>query len=317
VKVSDGIQWPEARELAERLVEEGDGSVLLVLMYGSRLWKTNPDLHSALDFVVIVDDYRSFFSGLARRGSLHRPVGLMTGLASILPPNVMAYTPDDGRGGIAKCLVIRQDDFTHAIGEAPPDHFVLGRMVQSVGIVWAVGASEEGWIQEKLSGAHGRVLDWVAPYIEGPFDAAELGHRLLEVCYQGEIRPESRGRAGRVFEAQAEHFSAALQPSLDAAVAAGTLIREGDRYVLSETSSVRAKRRSRDYFRRSKARSTLRWFKHVATFANWLPYLARKVERHTGRTIELTTLERKLPFIFLWPRAVQILMTKPRREMDT
>jgi hypothetical protein len=317
VKASDGNQWPEARELAERLVEEGDGSVRLVLMYGSRLLKTSPDIHSALDFVVIVDDYRSFFSGLARRGSLHRPIGLMTGLARILAPNVMAYTPDDGRGGIAKCLVISRDDFTYAVGETPPDHFVLGRMVQRVGLVWAAGASEEVWIREQLSGAHGRVLDWMSPYLEGPIDAPELGRRLLEVCYQGEFRPESRGRAGRIFEAQAEHFSSALQPGLDAAVAAGTLIREGGRYALSEASSARESRRSRAYFRRSKARTTLRWFKHVATFANWLPYVVRKVERHTGRTIELTTLERKLPLIFLWPRVVHVLVTRPRREVDT
>jgi hypothetical protein len=49
----------------------------------------------------------------------------------------------------------------------------------------------------------------------------------------------------------------------------------------------------------------------VVTFANWLPYVVRKVERHTGRTIELTRLERKLPLLFLWPRAFHVLLTKP------
>jgi hypothetical protein len=73
----------------------------------------------------------------------------------------------------------------------------------------------------------------------------------------------------------------------------------------------------RRYFRRSKARATLRWLKHVVTFSNWLPYVVRKVERHTGRTIELTTLERKLPLIFLWPRAIHVLVTRPRREIDS
>ena len=58
------------------------------------------------------------------------------------------------------------------------------------------------------------------------------------------------------------------------------------------------------------------WFKHMVTFANWLPYIVRKVERHTGRTIELTPLERKLPLIFLWPRAIHVLLTRPRREIE-
>ena len=60
-----------------------------------------------------------------------------------------------------------------------------------------------------------------------------------------------------------------------------------------------------------------RWFKHMVTFANWLPYIVRKVERHTGRRIHLTLVERKLPIIFLWPRAIYVLWTRPRREIES
>ena len=53
----------------------------------------------------------------------------------------------------------------------------------------------------------------------------------------------------------------------------------------------------------------------MVTFANWLPYIQRKVERHTGRTIHLTRLERALPIVFLWPRAIWILLSRPGREV--
>lgn len=324
-----GEEWPEALTLARRMVAETEHSVRMVLLYGSRLLKTRPDRHSALDFVVIVDDYRAYYAGLAAADELQRPVGLMTFLARFLAPNVIAYTPEDGRNGLAKCLVVSRADFERALGPDHRDHFLLGRMIQRVGEVWAASPEDVRWVREQIRGAHARVLDWVGPYLDGPVDAADLGRRLLEVCYQGELRPESRGRAGAIFEAQADHFTSALTPTLEGAVDAGVMVRAGDagagsdvsvsgagRFVLTSPVSPIERRRARRYFRRSKTRTTLRWFKHMVTFANWLPYVVRKVERHTGRTIELTTLERRLPLIFLWPRAIHVLLTRPRREIQ-
>ncbi|MCH1571795.1 MAG: hypothetical protein L7S64_10670 [Longimicrobiales bacterium] len=309
-------RWPEATALAERLVGQTAGSVRAVLMYGSRLLKTNPDRHSALDFVVIVDDYRSFYEGLAEVGELGRPVLLMRALSRVLAPNVIAYVPDDGAHGIAKCLVISADDFERALGPDLPDHFLLGRMIQRIGVVWATDEAQESWVRLVIAGAHGRLLDWMAPYLDGPFDASALGRRILEVCYQGELRPESRGRAGKIFEAQAQHFAHALAPGLEAASASGTLrVTDDAHYELASPVPPAVCRRWRRHFRRSKARATLRWSKHTLTFANWLPYIVRKVERHTGRTIQLTVLEEKLPLIFLWPRVVHVLLTRPRREL--
>jgi hypothetical protein len=313
--MTTGSEWPEARELAERLVGDTGDSVRAVLLYGSRLHKTQPDRHSALDFVVVIDEYRSFYERLSRAGELDRPVALMTTLSRVLAPNVIAYTPEDGQNGLAKCLIVTKADFARALGPRPADHFILGRMLQRVGEVWTADPSETAWVREQISGAHMRVLDWLAPYLVEPVDAAGLGLRIMEVCYQGELRPESRGRAEAMFEAQAAHFVEVLDPALRKAVVDGSMIESGGRYRLSEDVTPRVARRWRRHFRRSKVRSTSRWLKHMMTFANWLPYVVRKVERHTGRTIRLTTLERKLPLIFLWPRAIYVLLTRPRREI--
>jgi hypothetical protein len=88
-------------------------------------------------------------------------------------------------------------------------------------------------------------------------------------------------------------------------------------YEFARPAARALRRRWRWYFVKSKARSTMRWLKHMATFANWLPYLVRKVERHRGERIELTRLEKRLPLIFLWPRAIKVLLTRPRKELSS
>ena len=312
-RLADG-RWPEAERLAEQLALQGDGSVQLVLLYGSRLLKTAPDQHSALDFVVIVDDYQAFYKGLANCRQLGRPVSLMHGLARILAPNVIAYIEGDGSLAMAKCAVVSKKDFEQALGSSPKDHFLLGRMVQRTEIVWSQSPLEDAWVRAVIDGAHRGVLEWMAPYLSGDFSPADVGRRLLEVCYQGEWRPESEGRAGMVFDAQADHFAQVLDPVLRAGVVSGKVLgpKEG-RYALAAPASAADRRRWRRHFRRSKRRATMRWLKHMMTFAKWLPYVVRKAERHTGRSIKLTSFEKRMPLIFLWPRAIHFMLTKNNR----
>lgn len=305
-----------ATQLAARLVDASGDTVRAVLLYGSHLLGTSPDRYSAVDLVVVVDAYRPFYTALAHAGELPRPVRVMTWLARVLPPNVLAFAPDDG-GGIAKCVVVSRRHLERALGPKPPDHFLLARMVQRVGVVWVRSPSDEAWVEARLEAARGGVLRWMAPYLEAPVDAESLGRRMLEVCYESELRPESKTRFDRVFAAQAEHFRKTLGPVLEVAVEHGEMRREGDRYALADPVPPKVRRRWRRHFRRSKVRTTVRWLKHVVTFVNWLPYIVRKVERHSGRTIRLTVLERRLPLIFLWPRVIHVLLTRPRREIES
>ena len=310
------MSWPGAGELAAALVGAMGSSVRVILLYGSHLTDASPDRHSAFDFVVVVGDYASCYSGLSAAGELHRPVWLMTQMARVLPPNVIAFAPNQGEESIAKCVIVSRDHLTKALGSEPPDHFLLGRMVQMLGKVWIASPEDESWIDAQLAGARGRVLEWMVPYLDAPVDAAGFGRRMLEVCYQGELRPESRGRADRLSDAQDGHFREQFGAVLARGEADGVLRREGQAFVLAGPAPAHVRRRWRRHFRRSKVRATLRWFKHILTFANWLPYVVRKVERHTGRPIHLTTIERKLPLIFLWPRAIKVLLTRPPREIS-
>ncbi len=303
-----------AEELAARLAAAAGGSVEAVILYGSHLLGAKPDRHSALDFVVVVDDYARFYRSLREAGEIHRWPRVMAALSRVLPPNVIAFTPDDGAAGIAKCLVVDRADFARALGPRPPDHFLLARMVQRVALVLAADPERARWIEGVLDDARAGVLEWVGPFLAESFDAEDVGRRLLEVCYRAEFRPEARNRADTIFETQRTHFQERLRPVLQAAAATGRLIQDGGRYRFATTPGRAARRRWQRYLAWSKARVTARWLKHVVTFDNWLPYIVRKVERRTGMKVELTPLERNLPLLFLWPRVVRVLLARPERE---
>lgn len=310
------VPAPETgRDLAEALAEAAGPGVRAVLMYGSHLLRAKPGRHSAYDLVILVDAYGPFYRQLKASGEIHRPASMFTALAAVLPPNVIAFTPDEGREGMAKCLVVRTDHFERALGPRPRDHFLLGRMIQKVALVWSRSPADEAWVEDLLRQGRARILTWMAPYLEGDFDVAELGRRVLEVCYGGEIRPEAANRSATVFEAQRDHFASALAPGVAAAVADGRLESLGaGRYRLASPPALGVRLYWRWHFLRSKVRSTARWVKHVMTFDNWLPYIVRKVERRTGSRVELTRLERRWPVVFLWPRVVRVLRARPETE---
>ena len=307
----------DARALAEALVMAAAGQVEAVILYGSHLNKASPDRHSAYDFVVVVKGYPAFYRNLKAAREMHRPSWLMAAAARVLPPNVIAFTPDEGREGLAKCLIISREHLQEALGPKPRDHLLLGRMVQKVALVWARDEASSEWVLELLAGARVGVMEWVGPFLDEEFDAASVGRRLLAVCYRAEFRPEAGNRSETIFEAQRSHFVEHLTPVLEKGVRDGWLApveAPERRYRFVERPGWRPRMRWRWHFIRSKARVTIRWPKHVLTFDNWLPYITRKLERRTGIQVELTRLERALPLIFLWPRVVKVLRARPDKE---
>jgi hypothetical protein len=61
-------------------------------------------------------------------------------------------------------------------------------------------------------------------------------------------------------------------------------------------------------------RATLRWLKFVALYDDWLGYIIAKIERRSGVVVELTTRERRWPLIFLWPRVIRYVRSRPQRR---
>jgi hypothetical protein len=94
---------------------------------------------------------------------------------------------------------------------------------------------------------------------------------------------------------------------LEEAAAAGVLSAIDGGFAPSSPPGFSERWTWRVFFAKSKWRATLRWFKYMLTFDDWLDYIARKAERRTGIHLELTQAERRFPAILLWPKLFAVL----------
>ncbi len=299
-------------QLVGRLRETGGGGLAAVLAYGSRLVSASPDRHSAYDLVVVVEDYGAFYRALRDAGHTARSVTLLVTVSRVLAPTVIAFWPSPPEGPLAKCLVLSRTDFQRELGPRRLDHFCLGRVAHHISVVHSRDPETAAWVEERIAGARGMVLDWTLPFLARPFSVDGFCRRMLEISYAGEIRPEKGGRVSAVYEAQQETLRSIYTPILEAKVDAGVLERANGKYSAAHAPSPAARLRLNAYFGVSKARATTRWFKHMLTFDRWFPYIVRKVERRTGMTVEITPLERRFPFPLLLPKAFRVLRAKDR-----
>jgi hypothetical protein len=280
-----------------------------VIFFGSRYLGTSPNLTSACDLFVLVESYPKFYRQRLLGVKWAFGPRLLSSLNRILPPNILSLFEEDGAG--AKLFVISGRDFERATSRRSPDHFVKGRLTQDVLVIDARDEDSRREIQAQLDGARASSLDWVPHFLPGagskPFTIEDYCIRMLQISYAHEIRPEPQSRVREVYSAQSHFFETVYGAILTGAVARGTLVRRDSAYSVAKPAGMVRRMRSKAYFRTSKLRATLRWLKYTMTFADWLDYLIRKVERRTGMTVEVTTLERRLPFLLLWPKVFRVL----------
>ena len=313
-----------ARELAEEMVGAGGDQVAAVILYGSQLHRSSPNIHSAWDLVVVVDSFPPFHRALRASGNHSRSPVLLNLMGTVLPPYVTAFAPWGEGRPLAKCVVLRRDQFRRAMGRHARDHFLKGRLVQHVETVWARSPGIAEDIEGILASSRRETLDWVGPFLdERPFDSARYSQEMLRVSFAAEVRPESSDRVMEVWGSQAGWFVESFQEVLEGAAedavlkpvdAEGPGPREAPHYLLAHPPGGWARIRYRSYFFRSKFRSVARWFKHVVTFNDWLTYIQRKVERRTGMKVELTPAERRWPLLLLWPKVIKVLREGRRTQ---
>ncbi|MBA2684783.1 MAG: hypothetical protein H0U66_09855 [Gemmatimonadaceae bacterium] len=313
----DNAPSPDATELAAMLARSfGEGTVAIV-HYGSHAQHSDAKRESAYDFFVIVDRYGDSYASLARTVGTSYSARTAATLNRMLPPNVIAVNHSSHVPPLAaKCAVLSLEDLRRECSPSARDHFVRGRLFQYVQLAWTRDAQSRAAVTDAIIDARIGSFGWGAASLPPAFDAEQYFRALLERSFSGEIRPERGGRIDALLDAQREVVLRVYDALLQQLARERILAFDGKVYQLAKPASAWRAMRAGWYFRRSKVRATARWAKYVVLYDDWLEYVVRKIARRSGVTLELTARERRWPLIFLWPKAIQYLRSRPQRRPD-
>jgi len=308
---------PDATTLAAMLARSFGESTVAIIHYGSHAQHSDARRESAFDYFVIVDRYRAAYDSLARTVGTSFSPRIAALLNHVLPPNVIAVTDRSHSPPLAaKCAVLSLPDLERACSRRARDHFVRGRLFQYVQLAWTRDADARTMVTNAIIDARVGSFVWGLAALPPAFDAEQYFRALLERSFSGEIRPERGGRIDALLGAQREVVLRVYDALLQQLARETILQPRGNVYQLTKPVQGFQKLRATWYFRRSKLRATARWMKYVVLYDDWLEYVVRKVARRSGVTIELTARERRWPLIFLWPKAIQYLRSRPQRRPD-
>lgn len=292
--------------MADAIRARHGDAVVAVLFYGSCLRRGV--VEGVLDYYVLVDSYRAAYRG-ATLAFLNR----------LLPPNVF-YVEHEHHGARlrAKYAVYSQDDFD-ARAAGGPDARVWARFSQPSRIVFArdgaARARAVAAIATATRTAVARMLAWL------PGDGAEqrvepraLWTNGFRETYGSELRGEAGATIDAIYASQAARFDRVAKLAL----AGDPRLRvraDGEALVVASDPAWRsALRREWDARRRfAKALTFAGLLKSAFTFDDWVSYALWKVERHSGKPVEVTERQRRHPLLFGWPVLFRLLRDRVLR----
>lgn len=254
-----------------------------VIFYGAAL---REDLHclpagSLIDLYLLVEDYETAFNSF-----------WLAAANRLLPPNVFPFT--DGVRH-AKYAVLTLDDFRRLCSPAADNVSLFARMAQPVRLVWTSHAEVAPIVAEGVASAVRTLLTAARPMIEDAADALALWRRALTLTYGCELRAERAGRAGLIIGTQADRCM-----RLAAAAGQDNTLQPAATY---ERRTAEARWRRWRY--RGKLLSVARLMKATFTYSGGIDYIADKISRHSGTSIEVKPWMRSHPIaagLWLAPR---------------
>lgn len=267
---------PEATAMARDLATERGEAVLAVLFYGSCL--RNQTAEGVLDFYILVDSYRAYHT--SRIGALAN---------AILPPTVGYRQAEAAR---AKIAVISADAFAGRMRPSSFDTTLWARFCQPAALLYARDDDAARTTVAAIADAVATGALWAERLGPDGGTPEDLWTALFRATYGAELRVEDGGDRGRSIYHQASgHFDAMLAPAL-----AHARQKQGESgwRPASAGESRRAWRLRRLI---GKALNISRLIKAAFTFDQKIEYIEWKVERHTGKPLELTAFQRRHPLI--------------------
>jgi len=260
------------------------GSVAAILFYGSCRRVDQPD--GLYDLYMILDDYR----GLPRGEAL---------LAAMLPPNVYyleVITPDGTRR--SKCTVISRADFARGV-QRWFHSYLWGRFCQPVSLAHARNAAIRDEMLTCLENAVTKFVDDAICLQPPEFDTRSLWIDGLRTSYSTELRSEGPDRAVELVSTNLTYYEA-----VTAAAASGAhLIATAPGRWRSSLSERRRRQNKRVWRIRGltgKLQALARILKAWITFDGGFDYIIWKLERHSGRHIDVPDRVRRRPALHMW-----------------
>jgi len=306
---------PRLEQFSTFLANAFGPTAVALIHYGSHAHGAGATAESAHDFFVIVDSYRDAYRSLAATvGTRYRP-GVATLLNRVLPPNVIAVTDASATPPArAKIAVLSLRTFRRACSRRSADLFVRGRLFQVARLVWARDDESRRAVVDATIEARAGSFEWGRTFLRTPFDVETYCRILLTTAFASEIRPETADRITGLLDAQRAALHAMYGPLLTWLRRSGALRQDDASYRVATSAGTWETFAAAVYMRRSKLRATLRWAKYVALYDEWLDYVVGKIARRSGVAIELSSRERRWPLIFLWPKAIRFLRSRPQRQ---
>jgi hypothetical protein len=245
------------------------------------------------DFFLVTDDYRLLY-----------PDAKQQFLCQHLPPSVYYLELESEKFGklCAKYSVISLDRLRQETSPQASDNYHMGRFGQKIGICYV----KDDAVRTALIDAFFDALIWNVRltihkfHRDFPFEGFFL--KYLRTSYSGATRIETEEKFQSIYANDKGFYDSIYRKVLCYYEQETGEIRYNqakDLYELQVFGWPRFSNylRARFFLNKSKCTSTLRWFKNMLTFKNWLDYIINKVERHSGVKLELTRLDRKFPLI--------------------
>lgn len=271
---------PEARVLANTLAAESGGPVVAVLFYGSCL--RNQTVEGVLDFYVLVDDYAAYHA--SRVGAWAN---------ALLPPTVRYRHGEEAR---AKIAVISMDAFARKMRPDSGDTTMWARFCQPSALLYARDDAATDAVVGAVAEAIATAAVWAGRLGPEGGDSEDLWTALFQNTYGAELRVEDGGDRGRtIYHQNAAYFDEMLAPALShAATKAGSRGWPGQDEKTPDARYRRVWKRKSLY---GKLLNISRLVKAAFTFDQKVEYIQWKVERHTGKPLELTDFQKRHPLL--------------------
>jgi hypothetical protein len=265
---------PTAQAMAARLAARP--GVAAVLFYGAQLREGMGE--GPLDFYVLTD------SNTAYQG--FGPSALANFL---LPPNVYHEVIEDSARIEAKVAVISLGAFRARMHPGAMDTTLWARFTQPVALVWSRGPAEHGAVIDAVAAAVETAAWWAGRLAPEDADPDETWRTLFDYTYGSELRVESGGRTRDLIASAPERY------------------RQLHHLLISGNPVFDRSEASRAWRRRQiigKFRNLARLIKAAFTYRGGFAYALAKVERHSGRPVEVSPWQRRWPWlaapVILW-----------------